>query len=142
MFRNDGNGKFTQVTKEIGLEDVNSSSAVAAVGTDYNNDRAVDILVSGSGPTILENPREGKFPARKPWAMAMPGPVRGVAVLDFDHDGWMDVAFTHDGAANGKSVTLWRNKHGKAFEEITLPQTNWVMGYGARRVRLRQRRLG
>ena len=129
MFRNDGNGKFTQVSKEIGLEDVNSPGAVAAVGTDYNNDRAVDILVSGSGPTILENPREEKFPARKPWATAMPGPVRGVAVLDFDHDGWMDVAFTHNGAGNGKSFTLWRNKQGNAFEEITLPQTNWVGGF-------------
>jgi tetratricopeptide (TPR) repeat protein len=129
MFRNDGNGKFTQVTKEIGLEDVNSSGAVAALGTDYNNDRAVDVLVSDSGPTILENPREGKFPARKPWATAMPGPVRAMTVLDFDHDGWMDVAFSHDGPANGKSITLWRNKQGKAFEEVTLPQTNWVAGY-------------
>src|SRR5579859_2434509 len=129
MFRNDGNGKFTPVTKEIGLEDVNSSGAVGAVGTDYNNDRAVDLLIPDFGPTILENPREGKFPARKLWP-TMPAPVRGVSVLDFDHDGWMDVAFTHDGWANGKSVTLWRNNHGKSFEEMKLPQTNWAAGYG------------
>lgn len=129
MFRNDGNGTFTPVSKEIGLQDLNLSGAVGAVGTDYNNDRAVDILVPDFGPTMLENPREGKFPAKKLWP-AMPAPVRGTAVLDFDHDGWMDVAFTHDGRANGKSVTLWRNNQGKSFEEVKLPPTNWTAGYG------------
>src|SRR5579862_3117777 len=129
MFRNDGNGMFTPVSKEVGLQDVNSSGAVGAVGTDYNNDRAVDILVPDFGPTMLENPREGKFAARKLWP-SMPAPVRGAAVLDFDHDGWMDVAFTHDGWADGKSITLWRNNHGKSFEQVKLPQTNWLAGYG------------
>jgi len=129
MFRNDGNGKFTLVSKEIGLEDLTSSGAVGAVGTDYNNDRAIDILVPDFGPTILENPREGKFSARKLWP-AMPAPVRGTAVLDVDHDDWMDVAFTHDGWTNGKSITLWRNNHGKSFEELSLPSSNWIAGYG------------
>jgi tetratricopeptide (TPR) repeat protein len=129
MFRNDGNGTFTPVSKEIGLQDLNSSGAVGAVGTDYNNDRAIDILVPDFGPTMLENPREAKFPARKLWP-TMPAPVRGAAVLDFDHDGWMDVAFSHDGFANGKSITLWRNHLGKSFEEVPLPPTNWTAGYG------------
>ena len=37
----------------------------------------------------------------------------GVAVLDFDHDGWMDLAFTHTGRS--PRITLWRNDHGKIF---------------------------
>ena len=130
MFRNNGNGTFTEVTQQIGIEDVASSGAVSATGTDYNNDRAVDILVPDLGPTILENPREGKFPARKLWAAPMPAPVRGVAVLDFNHDGWMDTAFTHNGWTNGSGVTLWRNDGGKRFDAVEFPKTEWLNGWG------------
>ena len=117
MFRNNGNGTFTNVTEQLGFESLGSSGGQGAIGTDYNNDRAVDILVSSLGPdsapVIFENPREGKFLAKKPWSSPMPGPVSGATVLDFDHDGWMDIAFTH-AAADGKSITLWRNDHGKS----------------------------
>ncbi len=51
----------------------------------------------------------------------------GVAVLDFDHDGWMDLAFTHMGSPG---LTLWRNNHGKSFEQVKLPETNWVRAFG------------
>jgi len=57
----------------------------------------------------------------------MPGAVLGVAVLDFDHDGWMDLAFTHMGPPG---ITLWRNNHGKGFDRVALPETNWVRAYG------------
>ena len=130
MWRNDGDGKFTQVTEETGL---GFGSGYGAVGTDYNNDRAVDIVVAGSAPgvgsplspVIYPNPREGKF---VPHALIQSQqPAVGVAVLDFDHDGWMDLAFTHKGAPG---LTLWRNNHGKSFEQVKLPETGWVRGYG------------
>jgi hypothetical protein len=63
----------------------------------------------------------------------------GVAVLDFDHDGWMDVALTYrsdpvtDVAISYRSdpvLALWRNNKGKSFEPVELPQTNWVRAYG------------
>jgi tetratricopeptide (TPR) repeat protein len=130
MWRNNGDGKFTQVTDEIGL---GFGSGYGAIGTDYNNDRAVDIVVAGSAPgvgspvspVIYPNPREGKF---VPHALIQSEqPVVGVAVLDFDHDGWMDLAFTHMGAPG---ITLWRNNHGKTFERVALPETDWVRAYG------------
>src|SRR5579864_3251074 len=89
MFRNNGNGTFTNVTEELGFLGMGSSGGQGAIGTDYNNDRAVDILVPGLGiasdlpPVILENPREGRFLVKKPWSSPMPGPVMGAAVLDF-----------------------------------------------------------
>ncbi len=133
MFRNNGNGTFTNVTEQLGFESLGSSGGQGAIGTDYNNDRAVDILVYGLGPdsapVILENPREGKFLAKKPWSSPMPGPVSGATVLDFDHDGWMDIAFTHS-AADGKSITLWRNDHGKKFDRVELPAVSWARAYG------------
>jgi tetratricopeptide (TPR) repeat protein len=124
MWRNNGNGTFSAVTSQTGLA---ASPALGAVGTDYNNDRAVDLVVADKGPTIFENPREGKFLPRKPWSTPMPGPAVGIAVLDFDHDGWMDLAFTHTGAPG---LTLWRNNHGKTFDRVQLPETNWVRAYG------------
>ena len=136
MFRNNGNGTFTNVTEELGFSGIGSSGGQGAIGTDYNNDRAVDILVPGLGlapelpPVILENPREGKFLVKKPWSSPIPGPVMGATVLDFDHDGWMDVAFTHFGGTNGKSVTLWHNNKGKTFDAVELPQVPWTKSDG------------
>ncbi len=124
MWRNNGNGTFADVTDETGLR--GNFGATGAVGTDYNNDRAVDLILTSSAPEILENPREGKFRERRLW----PDPVRmspaGVTILDFDHDGWMDVAFTHPAEPG---ISLWRNNHGK-FEQVSLPATNWVRGFG------------
>jgi tetratricopeptide (TPR) repeat protein len=125
MWRNNGNGTFTDVTKDL---EMYADPSVASVGTDYNNDRAVDLLVADiKGPTIFENPREGKFPSRNPWSSSMPPLTAGIAVLDFNHDGWMDFAFTH---WRVPGITLWRNNQGKSFEPVTLPTPNWVRGWG------------
>jgi tetratricopeptide (TPR) repeat protein len=125
MWRNNGNGTFTEVTNDTGL--AGSPPTKNAVGTDYNNDRAVDLVAADGAPVIFENPREGKFPARQPWSSAMPTPTVGLVVLDFNHDGWMDLAFTH-GTAPG--LTLWRNNQGKSFEPVELPKTSWGRAWG------------
>ncbi len=126
MWRNNGNGTFTNVTRNIGLTE---ATATNGVGTDYNNDRAIDLVVTGSekGPTIFENPREGKLLARQMWSSGQLPSTVGVAVLDFNHDGWMDLAFTSSAAPG---LTLWRNNQGKSFDQVTLPATNWVRAWG------------
>ena len=135
MWRNDGNGTFTDDTDARGLSGPEYSTNV--VGTDYNNDRAVDLVVTGvsSGGgiggglqfpvAIFENQREGKFALRN--LIASTAPTTGVAALDFDHDGWMDLAFTHTGAP---ALTLWRNNHGKSFDQVKIPETNWARAFG------------
>jgi tetratricopeptide (TPR) repeat protein len=124
MWRNNGNGTFTDVTDSLGLADGKPRSA--SVGTDYNNDRAVDIAAAGS-PIILENPREGRFLPRDPWPSAMPSATVAVTALDFDHDGWMDLAFTN---SESPGLTLWRNNHGKNFDPVTLPPTSLARAFG------------
>ena len=126
MWRNNGNGTFTDVSDSTGLS--GDQPSIGAIGTDYNNDRAVDLVVTGGiAPTVFQNPREGRFLARAPWPSPMFAPTAGIATLDFNHDGWMDLALTHWGAGG---VTLWRNNHAKSFELVTLPSTNWDRAYG------------
>src|SRR5712692_683860 len=125
LWRNNGNGTFTDVTQDL---EVYLDPSVSAIGADYNNDRAVDLVVTNlKGPAILENPREGKFRAKSLSELAVPGLSLAISVLDFNHDGWMDLAFTH---WDSPGLTLWRNKQGKSFEPVTLPTINWVRGWG------------
>jgi tetratricopeptide (TPR) repeat protein len=127
MWRNDGNGAFTDVTDSVGLS--GPAPGVSAVGTDYNNDRAIDIVMTGwaKTPIVFSNPREGKFPVRDVWPSAFSELTAGIVALDFNHDGWMDLAFTHWFAPG---ITLWRNSHGTAFESVELPKTNWIRAWG------------
>jgi tetratricopeptide (TPR) repeat protein len=127
MWRNNGNGTFTEVARSINLQGL--TPGLAAVGTDWNNDRAVDLAVTGALEplTIFENPREGKFITRQFWPAKPPGTFVGLAVLDFNHDGWMDLAFSHWGAP---ALSLWRNDHGKSFESVKLPDTDWARAWG------------
>jgi hypothetical protein len=134
MWRNNGNGTFTDVTEATGLNGLNSTDA--AIGTDFNNDRAIDIVTTGDAcgvgaaglydhksPIMFENPREGKFRQLLP---IVSGVTYGIAPLDFNHDGWMDLAFTEFGDA----ITLWRNNQGKTFEKVPLPEFDWQRGWG------------
>lgn len=132
MWRNNGNSTFTQVTEETGLS---WGSGYGAIGTDYNNDRAVDIIVPGTGQGIgsfrstitYANPREGRFAQQDLIHPEPPEATVAVTALDFDHDSWTDLAFSQQGSP---AVSLWHNNHGKSFEHVNLPGTNWVRAYG------------
>ena len=127
LWRNNGDGTFTEVSGEKGV--TGQGRHWTALGTDYNNDRAVDIFVAGLDPVIFENPREGKFILRQPWDKNSMETNTGVAIADFDHDGWMDLATTHFGQGVA-ALTLWHNDHGKSFTSIKLPKTDLDVAYG------------
>jgi tetratricopeptide (TPR) repeat protein len=125
MWRNNGNSTFTEWTGPTGL--VGQSPTRQAILSDINNDRAVDLVVTGDkgAPTVYLNQREGPFKAMPLYADDGLPSTRGVAVFDFDKDGWMDVAVTHAGAPG---LTLWRNVEGKKFERVALPLPAGVTG--------------
>ena len=127
LFRNKGDGTFMDWTKETGLRGAGSS--IGAMVCDVNNDGAGDLAVSGwqKAPQLFINQREGAFRGMSPWAAPMPGPAAGIAAMDFDWDGWMDMAFTH-WAPPGLSV--WRNVSGKSFQPVPLPDSGWMRGWG------------
>jgi tetratricopeptide (TPR) repeat protein len=127
LWRNNGNGTFTNWTTETAL--AGASPSVGALASDINNDRAIDFVVTGwqKSPVAYLNPREGAFQATTPWSSDMPAPTAGVVALDFNKDGWMDLAFTHWGAPG---LSLWRNNNGKSFERVNLPDLDWMRGWG------------
>ncbi|MGA7343398.1 MAG: FG-GAP-like repeat-containing protein [Terracidiphilus sp.] len=155
LWRNDGNGTFTEWTEPTGLG--GSGTTAAAILTDFNNDRAVDLVTTGDGPSplIYVNPREGKYPTQPLYGAGqqasgsasqqagepaseragagagLPATV-GIAVLDYNKDGWMDIAVTHAGAPG---LTLWRNVEApdhvsRRFERVKLPLEGALRGWG------------
>jgi tetratricopeptide (TPR) repeat protein len=127
LWRNNGDGTFSDVTEEKGI--AGYGNHWTALGTDYNNDRAVDIFVPGLDPVIFENPREGKFIARQPWDKHSIQDSTGIAIADFDHDGWMDLVTTHFGQ-DVAALSLWHNDHGKGFRAIPFPKTDLEVAFG------------
>ncbi len=132
LWRNNGNGSFTEWTDATGLG--GSGTTAAAILTDFNNDRAVDIAVTGDqpSPTLYVNPREGKYPTQPLYGDTSLPATTGIAVLDFDKDGWMDIAVTHAGAPG---LTLWRNVVAadgvhRRFERVSLPMEGATRAWG------------
>jgi tetratricopeptide (TPR) repeat protein len=132
LWRNNGNKTFTEWTEPTGLG--GSGTTAAAILTDFNNDRAVDLAVTGdeASPLIYVNPREGKYPTQSLYGgEALPATV-GIAVLDYNKDGWMDIAVTHAGEPG---LTLWRNVQGpekidRRFKRVELPLKDALRGWG------------
>ena len=131
LWRNNGDKTFTEWTEPTGLGGNRASAAVML--TDFNNDRAVDLAVTGdeAAPILYVNPREGKYPTQPLYDEKLP-PTVGMAVLDFNKDGWMDIAITHAGAPG---LTLWRNASGpedtgRRFLRVDLPLHGALRGWG------------
>jgi len=96
LFRNNGDGTFTDVTERAGLAGVGYSMGVAA--GDYDNDGFVDLYVTGFNCNqLFHNNGDGTFTDRtekagvsgvlkrsKPWSVA-------AGWIDYDNDGLLDL---------------------------------------------------
>ena len=91
LFRNDGNGHFTDVTAQSGLDPDIYGMAVTAA--DYDNDGYVDLLVTGYGKTILyHNDGNGHFTdVTKKAGINVDGWAISSTWLDYDKDGCVDL---------------------------------------------------
>lgn len=91
LFRNDGNGRFTDVTDKAGVAaNVFSMGAIAA---DYDNDGWADLFVSAYGRVILyHNNHDGTFTdVTEKAGLKVPGWSIGSVFLDYDRDGCLDL---------------------------------------------------
>ncbi len=91
LYRNDGNGHFTDITAKAGLNP--DMYAVAVAAADYDNDGNEDLLVTGYGKTILyHNDGDGHFTdATAQAGIKVDGWTISSTWLDYDKDGCVDL---------------------------------------------------
>jgi hypothetical protein len=98
LFHNNGNGTFTDVSKESGIAD-SPGKSFGAVATDVNNDGLMDLFVANDTvPNFLfVNRGDGKFEESGLAAgvgfsaAGKPRSGMGVDAADYDGDGWQDL---------------------------------------------------
>ena len=93
LYRNDGNGHFTDVTRETGLTSDGWSQGVCA--GDFDNDGFIDLVVtSWGGITLYRNVEGRRFENITHQAHLDQSRLRyntGCAFLDYDNDGKLDL---------------------------------------------------
>lgn len=143
LLRNDGGGKFTDVTAAAGVGDAGFGASATWLDYDKDGDldlffvnyvqwtRETDIYCSldgktksyctpesyeGASPVLHRNDGGGRFKdvTREAGLHNPRGKGLGVAVLDFDEDGHLDLAVANDTQPNN----LYRNKGNGSFEDV------------------------
>jgi len=142
LFRNLGNGKFADVTAHAGVKDSGFSTGAVwfdydndgkldlfvshyvewSVATDQtcsldgkNKSYCTPEVYKGQSGTLFHNKGNGVFEdvTRKAGLYDPTSKSLGVALLDFDDDGWLDLFVANDTQAN----KLYRNNHNGTFTE-------------------------
>ena len=127
LLRNDGNGKFTDITASAKVQG-SGGHAIAVVPTDYDNHRDIDLLIinDGSAPTLFSNQRDGTF-RDVASEVGLPGKDRftSVAAGDVNKDDFTDFFF---GTADGSGLFAISDGKGR-FVTATAPSgTEKVLG--------------
>ena len=91
LYRNNGDGTFSDVTAKAGIGDVGWGMG-AAVG-DYNNDGFTDLYVTCVGPNhLFKNNGDGTFTdVTKTAGVSDPRWSAGASFVDYDNDGKLDL---------------------------------------------------
>jgi hypothetical protein len=139
LYRNNGNGTFTDVTTRAGVGD--QGYGMGCLAADYDNDGDADLFVTNYGPNVLyRNNGDGTFTDVTGKAGVSGGNLfsTGCTFLDYDGDGNLDLYvgnyvrydpnYTHYFAAEafpgplsykGQADILYRNRGNGTFEDVT-----------------------
>ena len=143
LYRNDGEGKFTDVSTVAGVADAGWGMGMAAA--DIDNDGDVDLYVTNFGPNVLfRNNGDGTFADRTNEAgVAAGGWSTSAAFGDMDGDGFVDLylcryvdfrldnhkfcgnlakdlkAYCHPDVYNVEPSILFRNNGDGTFADVT-----------------------
>jgi enediyne biosynthesis protein E4 len=139
LFHNNGDGTFTDVSKESGIAS-HLGKAWGVVATDINNDGRMDLWVSNDTvPNFLfVNRGKGKFEeiaTAAGVAYSEEGRARsgmGVDSGDFNDDGWMDLFVSN---LDREMFAIFRNNHDETFDDQARPTgigkaTKYMSGWG------------
>lgn len=154
LFHNEGHGKFQDVTASAGVGGDPKDWSTAATFFDLDNDGDLDLFVGnyvrwsrdidaqvgykidgthraygppmnfqGAFPRLYRNEGNGHFKdisessgvqVKNPSTGVPMAKTLGVAAMDIDGDGWMDLAVANDTVQN----LMFRNRHDGTFEEV------------------------
>ncbi len=110
LLRNDGHWQFTDVTKEVGLDENNRKYSFAAAWDDYDNDGDLDLyVVNDFGRKNLYRNDGGRFHDVAAQAGAEDlGAGMSAAWGDVNNDGWMDLYTGNMFSSAGNRITFQR----------------------------------
>jgi len=161
LFRNNGDGTFTDVARDVGLADVNRDGtgvSMGAVWGDYDNDGFEDLFLYKYGRPELFRNVEGRHFERVSERAGLPAWVNaGTAIWwDYDRDGWLDLFLggywrddinlwsldttrimpeSFEYAENGGRNYVFRNRGDGTFEETSqalgLTSRRWTLAAAA-----------
>ena len=115
LYRNNGDGTFTDVAEKAGITD--KSNGRGSAFFDYNNDGELDIItVGGTSPLHLyRNNGDGTFTDIAREAKLLTASYERLIVGDYDNDGYMDVYLLKWRGPK----TLYRNNGDGTFTDVT-----------------------
>ena len=122
LYRNNGDGTFTNIAEAAGLTNPSEGRGMAAVACDYDNDGFPDVYVANDTNRnfLYHNNGDGTFTDESLFIgvgydeTGVAEGSMGVDAGDYNGDGWFDFI-----VANSEKATLYKNEEGLFFMDAT-----------------------
>ncbi len=123
LYDNERSGRMVERAAERGL--AGEGQGVVSVG-DYNNDGQLDLLTGprgGPGITLWHNLGGGRFEADDRPEALLEGTagfvVHDAIFVDFDNDGWLDIALAGESRSGEGAIRLYHNAAAGRFDDVS-----------------------
>ena len=122
LYRNNGDGTFTNIAETAGVTNPTEGRGMAAVACDYDNDGFPDIYVTNDTNRnfLYHNNGDGTFTDESLFIGVgydeggVAEGSMGIDCGDYNRDGWLDLI-----VANSEKATLYKNEEGLFFADAT-----------------------